>query len=232
MTFQKLYVTFLEEDARIWNNITETFDAKPEPGRLGYAAVYNPGNAKTDKKNKDQHDWARYTRDAEGNYTEETDHHYVWPDGQIYTWDDRRGDHPEFYITENGYYRSSSPIHPLEESLKPAITLNITENGYYRNSSPILERRCTVSPLKESLKPAIIDNIPRTGFKVASTVSRYSTSNKLWRIMDPLGFELEISTKNMEDLIMTGTINRGEFDGLLVWDFGKNGIGKASLKRA
>lgn len=192
----KLYVTFREEDARLWDSITESWKENAAPGRLGYAAAYKPGDDKIDKKNAAQFEWARYTLDEFGNFEYRTNHRHVWPDGKAYDWNVKR---PEF----------------------------TDDYGRYK-----LTQIYDASPLKESLKPIIIENVPRNGFKVASTVSRYSTSNKLWRIMDPLGFELEISTANMEDLIMTGVINCGEFEGLLIWDFGKNGIGKATLKRA
>lgn len=193
---EQLYVTFREEVTHSFNSVTEQWEAESNPGRLGYAAAYKPGDVKTGKKNVAQFEWALYTLDEFGNFEHRTNHRHVWPDGEVYDWAVKR---PEF-MDDRGRYK---------------LTLIYD-----------------ASPLKESLKPIIVENVPRTGFKVASTVSRYSTSNKLWRIMDPLGFELEISTKNMEDLIMTGTINCGEFEGLLIWDFGKNGIGKATLKRA
>ncbi len=78
-------------------------------------------------------------------------------------------------------------------------------------------------------QPQIIDNVPMSGFKIAKFVSRYSTSNKLWRIDDPRGFQLEISTSNMEDVLQEGSVVKGEILGLYKWDFGKNGIGKAKL---
>jgi hypothetical protein len=81
-------------------------------------------------------------------------------------------------------------------------------------------------------QPKIIDNDVLQGFKIAKTVSRYTTSNKLWRILDPRGFELEISTANMEDILMNGSVDKGEIIGYYVWDFGKNGIGKAHLIKA
>lgn len=84
--------------------------------------------------------------------------------------------------------------------------------------------------LPPDIAPKILDNIPLSGFKIFSTVSRSSTNNKLWRISDPRGFELEISTANMEDILMKGSVVKGELIGDFIWDFGKNGIGKAYLK--
>ena len=56
-----------------------------------------------------------------------------------------------------------------------------------------------------------IDNKPKTGFKLVTNVSRYSTSNVVWRIKHPAGFEFEITSDNMCDLLETNTIVNGEF---------------------
>ncbi len=77
------------------------------------------------------------------------------------------------------------------------------------------------STVESHLLPIIIDNIPLEGFRVQKSVSRYSTSNKLWRILDPRGFELEIATATMEDLIDGGVIDRGLIVGKCVWRTGK-----------
>jgi hypothetical protein len=63
----------------------------------------------------------------------------------------------------------------------------------------------------------IIENKPTRGFKLLEVVSRYSTSNKLFRVLDPRGFELEISSDNLLDLAMASTIVRGEIIEECVW---------------
>lgn len=60
------------------------------------------------------------------------------------------------------------------------------------------------------IQPAIWDNEPRTGFKILTSVSRYSTSNKLWRVLDPRGIQFEISTAAFEDIVLQCTIVKGE----------------------
>lgn len=77
--------------------------------------------------------------------------------------------------------------------------------------------------------PLILDNIPVSGYIVADTVTRSSTSNKFWRILDPRGFQLEISTDNMLDIITNSDIAHGQLIGKYKWEFGKTGIGKAKL---
>lgn len=79
------------------------------------------------------------------------------------------------------------------------------------------------------IQPMIIRNVPLNNFRIASTVSRSSTNNKLWRILDPRGFELEISTANMEEILTTGTVSKGVILDQCKWDFGKSGKGKVKL---
>lgn len=63
----------------------------------------------------------------------------------------------------------------------------------------------------------VLPNTPRRGFKLVEVVSRYSTSNKYFRVMDPQGFELEISAANLLDLAMASTIVKGEIIEECVW---------------
>ena len=63
----------------------------------------------------------------------------------------------------------------------------------------------------------IIENTPTRGFKLLEVVSRYRTSNKLFRVLDPRGFELEISSDNLLDITIASTIVRGEIIEECVW---------------
>lgn len=63
----------------------------------------------------------------------------------------------------------------------------------------------------------IIENKPTRGFKLLQVVSRYSTQNKLFRVLDPRGFELEISADNLLDVALVSTIVRGEIIEECVW---------------
>jgi len=60
-------------------------------------------------------------------------------------------------------------------------------------------------------------NDPIEGFVVLKSVSRYSTSNVFFRIMDPRGFELEISSPNLMDIINKSEIDKGLVKGKMVW---------------
>ena len=70
-------------------------------------------------------------------------------------------------------------------------------------------------------QPQIWDNVPTTGFKIVDTVSRYSTSNKFWIVLDPRGAKFEISTAVFETLIMNTTIVKGVIQDACVWEANK-----------
>lgn len=70
-------------------------------------------------------------------------------------------------------------------------------------------------------QPQIWDNVPVTGFKIVDTVSRYSTSNKFWLVLDPRGVKFEISTGVFETLIMNTTIVKGVIQEPCVWEANK-----------
>ncbi len=72
-------------------------------------------------------------------------------------------------------------------------------------------------PVPQWLLPQIIDNVPQVGFKMAGSVKRWSTGNKLWRVRDPRGFQLEISTENFAEIVMSTTVTKGLLDGSYVW---------------
>ena len=77
-------------------------------------------------------------------------------------------------------------------------------------------------PMDVKCQPRVWDNDPLTGFKILKSVSRYSTSNKLWRIMDPRGVEFEITTAVLEEIILNSTIINGEIQDKCVWVTNKN----------
>ena len=62
-----------------------------------------------------------------------------------------------------------------------------------------------------------IKNVPLTGFKIAEEIRRWSTSNVVWRINDPRGFQLEISSGNMAYLMSESVIDHGEIKSELQW---------------
>ncbi len=78
-------------------------------------------------------------------------------------------------------------------------------------------------PVDPRFAPKIWDNDPIAGFKIEKSVSRYSTSNKLWRILDPRGIEFEVSTGCLEMIIENATILKGgTIDAECQWISNKN----------
>lgn len=68
--------------------------------------------------------------------------------------------------------------------------------------------------------PRIIDNEPVEGFQIAKSVRRYGWGgggNVKWRITDPRGFDLEISSENFASVISCSTMVNGVIQGKCVW---------------
>lgn len=94
-----------------------------------------------------------------------------------------------------------------DASKKRMATANSwASNNHYKKDAPKLE-------------PKIINNLPLVGFKIMHSVDRSSRFNRniVWRIEDPRGFELEISSGNMESIINECVIERGEIQEQCIW---------------
>jgi len=65
----------------------------------------------------------------------------------------------------------------------------------------------------------IVDNELLEGFKIAREVRRcgWGSGNVLWRIEDPRGFELEISSANMASILSCTTMREGVIEGKCKW---------------
>ena len=70
----------------------------------------------------------------------------------------------------------------------------------------------------KALPAMVIDNVPMSGFKMTTDIrsSSYGGVDK-WRIEDPRGFELEITSHNLAQLLSVGMIDRGEIADTCVW---------------
>lgn len=70
----------------------------------------------------------------------------------------------------------------------------------------------------KTIPTTIIDNIPMAGFKLTSGIrtGQYGAVDK-WRIEDPRGFELEISSNNLAMVMAVSTIEKGEILEKCVW---------------
>lgn len=75
----------------------------------------------------------------------------------------------------------------------------------------------TWTKVPNTLKSAIIDNVPLAGFSIAKSVRRDSSwngGNVVWRIEDPRGYEWEISSPNLAQILtQTGIAAGGVING-------------------
>ena len=86
----------------------------------------------------------------------------------------------------------------------------------YEENAAGKKRMATVDGWSQKgISPKIIENKPISGFKILGVHSRYSTDNKVFRVEDPRGFELEIYSDNLFEIIFKHTI----VNGLMVGDF-------------
>ena len=77
----------------------------------------------------------------------------------------------------------------------------------------------------DAIPTSVIENIPMHGFKLTAGIrtGQYGASDQ-WRIEDPRGFELEISSYNLAMVLSVCTLEKGEILEKCVWarDKGKN----------
>lgn len=107
---------------------------------------------------------------------------------------------------------------PREDELPLAFAVDSTNN----------KTKLTVDGWRDkSINPSIFTNEPLAGFKIDGTSRRWSTSNVLFEVTDPRGFNLQISAENMMLIINTiGIAKGGVIQGNCYWAFNQ---GKAFL---
>lgn len=70
----------------------------------------------------------------------------------------------------------------------------------------------------EHLQPIIVDNVPLDGFRIQKSIARGGRyNNKLWRVLDPRGYELEISTECFAEIVLSGVVDEGMIKGACIW---------------
>lgn len=77
------------------------------------------------------------------------------------------------------------------------------------------------------LAPKIFDNTPIEGFEFTREVRRtyWGGGNVVWRVKDPRGFELEISSSNLAKIIDCSTIKEGVITEPCIWGrYGKDNV--------
>ena len=161
---------------------------------LGFLNAYEPGKAAFAKKRVTQEEWAIERMYINGAKIE---------------------DHGNglFFVVGTKWVEN-----PAYDSVADRASRNVY--GRLSQTPPYNVPYRLAQPVREMMKhpPQVWDNNPLTGFKIEKSVSRYSTSNKLWRILDPRGVEFEISTGCLEQIIEDATILKGGvIDAKCVW---------------
>lgn len=73
-------------------------------------------------------------------------------------------------------------------------------------------------------KSFLIPNKPVKNVEIMSVVSRWSTSNKVWRVKDPRAdFQLEVYSGNLNHIIQNATIKNGVIQEECIWGRDSNG---------
>lgn len=107
--------------------------------------------------------------------------------------------------------RSWAQNHIVEYKLKENAT---SQYDYERDEQGrLIETRSELIKGEEF----IVDNKPTADFYVGCSVSRWSTSNKLFRVKDPRGFTVEIPTDNLATLLHHTTVIKGVVQEECVW---------------
>lgn len=86
------------------------------------------------------------------------------------------------------------------------------------------EKRQYIDQVIPEAEKHLIDNGFFEGFKIDDYRSRYRTDNKVFEILDPRGFKIEIYADNLIELILSCDIHKGVIQGKFCWgrEGGKN----------
>lgn len=73
----------------------------------------------------------------------------------------------------------------------------------------------------KKIPPQTFDNKLLAGFSFVRSIKRYggfgSGGNVVWRVADPRGFELEISSANLAEIMRLTTLDKGEIQSRCIW---------------
>ena len=91
------------------------------------------------------------------------------------------------------------------------VTGSSPTNGKYCDAGILFATNCF---------PRIVVNEPLVGYQLARSVRRHGWSGKgnvVWRISDPRGFDLEITSENFASLLGCVTMEQGVIQGRCIW---------------
>jgi len=116
-----------------------------------------------------------------------------------------------------------------DETLPPITDIREKFKGYSGHDLPESVPAYRLDKLAddETYAPQILDNAPQENFQFTREVRRtyWGGGNVVWRVLDPRGFELEISSSNLAKIIDCSTISEGIIKDACVWGrMGKDNV--------
>jgi hypothetical protein len=98
--------------------------------------------------------------------------------------------------------------------------IDLPENYQQHHKVPPTAPSCRLQKIENhELAPEILDNVPLSGYEFSKEVRRHGWNggNVVWRVKDPRGFELEISSSNLARIIDCSVIKEGKIEEPCIW---------------
>lgn len=134
----------------------------------------------------------------------------------------------QFYIN---YSIRNENYDPTTQSYTSKTRLGFAT--YYEDNVAFNKRKSTIDRWADSADAAnTVDNVPRTGYTFGRNVTHggnWNATTVNWRIVDPLGFELEINSGNLAQVLQHCTIDKGTILDECVWGWDKGNGSKIVL---
>jgi len=97
------------------------------------------------------------------------------------------------------------------------------QDSEHKEAKNFQTTRSTLEHWSTSEEGFILDNELASGYSIGDVISRWRTSNKVWRITDPRGFELEVPSHNLATLLAQCCIDKGVIQERCLWARGDDG---------
>lgn len=132
----------------------------------------------------------------------------------------------KFYVNysmrdDNSYYDEEAGKHVKLAKSKLGFATYQEDNAAFRKRQTTIENW---ADKKFKGKGETFPNEAREGFKLSEMVTHgggWNDTSTYWRIVDPTGFELEITSGNVAKLFQYCSIDRGSIAGQCVWGWDK-----------
>jgi hypothetical protein len=137
---------------------------------------------------------------------------------------------PDAKLGFGTYYENNAACRKRQSTVDGWVKAGNEQSNYHKKHYQKVEG---VEHVDNELVPATLEgNIPQSGFKLSKKVTHGGGWNDLtvyWRVVDPRGFELEISSGNLAKLFQYCDISKGDISGECVWGWDKANGSKVVL---